>query len=99
MNEKELKKNLKSYSGYYRNVLLGEGIENVDQRMMSYETRLKEMYNSRDFETHNIYPSTNVSFVYAVIAMYLELKDAGYTDDGIIPVVEKSMASRWSAFV
>lgn len=79
--------------------MLGEGIENVDQRMMSYETRLKEMYNSKDFETHNIYPSTNVSFVYAVIAMYLELKDAGYTDDGIIPVVEKSMASRWSAFV
>lgn len=99
MNEKELKKNLNAYSRYYRNVLLGEGIENVDQRMMSYETRLKEMYNSRDFETHNIYPSTNASFVYAVIAMCLELKDAGYTDDRIIPAVEKSMASRWNAFV
>lgn len=80
MNNKELKKNLKSYSKYYRNVLLGEGIENVDQRMMSYETRLREMYNSKEFETHNIYPSTNVSFVYAVMAMCLELKDAGYTD-------------------
>lgn len=44
MNNKVLKKNLKSYSKYYRNVLLGEGIENVDQRMMSYETRLTLIY-------------------------------------------------------
>ena len=29
--------------------------------------------------TENIYPSTNVAFVYAVIAMCLELKEAGYT--------------------
>ena len=47
----------------------------------------------------NIYPSTNVSFVYAVIAMCLELKAMGYTDDRIIPAVEKSMESRWNAFV
>ena len=68
---------------------MGEGIENVDQRMMSYETRLREMYNSKEFETHNIYPSTNVSFVYAVMAMCLELKDDGYTDDRIIAGADK----------
>ncbi len=79
MNDKEIAKNLKSYSKYYRNVLLNEGFRDVDQRMMSYETRLTEMYKSEEFKVHNIYPSTNVSFVYAVIAMCLELKDAGYT--------------------
>ena len=94
MNNKELKKNLKSYSKYYRNVLLGEGIENVDQRMMSYETRLREMYNSKEFETHNIYPSTNVSFVYAVMAMCLELKDAGMILSSVYP---ESFSSRHMA--
>ena len=67
--------------------------------MSSYKARLKEMYRSDGFKTHNIYPSTNVSFVYAVIAMCLELKNAGYTDDRIIPAVEKSMEKRWNAFV
>lgn len=99
MDDKEIGKNLRSYSKYYRNVLLNEGLKDVDQRMTSYETRLKEMYSSDEFKAHSIYPSTNVSFVYAVIAMCLELKDAGYTDDRIIPVVERGMASRWNAFV
>lgn len=99
MDDKKIGKNLRSYSKYYRNVLLNEGLKDVDQRMTSYETRLKEMYSSDEFKAHSIYPSTNVSFVYAVIAMCLELKDAGYTDDRIIPVVERGMASRWNAFV
>ena len=99
MNAKEIDKKIKSYSKYYRNILVNEGLEDIDRRMSSYKTRLKEMYRSDGFETHNIYPSTNVSFVYAVIAMCLELKNAGYTDDRIIPAVEKSMEKRWNAFV
>lgn len=99
MNHREINKRIKSYSKYYRNVLINEGLEDVDQRMLSYETRLKEMYDSGEFKAHDIYPSTNVSFVYAVIAMCLELKDAGYTDERIIPAVEKGMEGRWKAFV
>jgi len=67
--------------------------------MASYETRLRTMYGSEEYKAHNIYPSTNVAFVYAVIAMCLELKEAGYTDGRIIPVVEKCMENRWTAFV
>ena len=67
--------------------------------MASYETRLRTMYGSEEYKAHNIYPSTNVAFVYAVIAMCLELKEAGYTDGRIIPVVEKCMEKRWTAFV
>ena len=99
MNAKEIDKKIKSYSKYYRKILVNEGLEDIDRRMSSYKTRLKEMYRSDGFKTHNIYPSTNVSFVYAVIAMCLELKNAGYTDDRIIPAVEKSMEKRWNAFV
>ena len=99
MNAKEIDKKIKSYSKYYRKILVNEGLEDIDRRMSSYKTRLKKMYRSDGFKTHNIYPSTNVSFVYAVIAMCLELKNAGYTDDRIIPAVEKSMEKRWNAFV
>lgn len=99
MNQKEIEKNIKSYSKYYKSLLSNEGIKGIDQRMTSYEKRLEDMYNSDEFRAHNIYPSTNVSFVYAVIAMCLELKAMGYTDDRIVPAVEKSMESRWNAFV
>ena len=99
MTGKEINKNLKAYSKYYRNILENEGIKDIDVRMVSYETRLRTMYRSEEFTKHNIYPSTNVPFVYAVIAMCLELKDVGYTDDRIVPMIEKSMEGRWSAFV
>jgi len=96
---KEIEKNIRSYAKYYRNLLLNEGIKDIDVKMASYETRLRTMYGSEEYKAHNVYPSTNVSFVYAVIAMCLELKEAGYTDDRIVPAVEKSMEGRWSAFV
>ncbi|MCR5094368.1 MAG: hypothetical protein K6B72_10390 [Lachnospiraceae bacterium] len=90
----EIDKKIRSFSGYYRSVLVNEGVNDVAPKMLSYETRLREMCNSDEFTAHNIYPSTNVSFVYAVIAMCLELRDDGYTDDRIIPAVEKGMESR-----
>ena len=96
---KEIKKNIKSYSKYYRNALINEGMDDIKQRMASYEARLEEMYNSENYAKHNIYPSTNVSFVYAVIAMCLELKEAGFEDKRIIRAVEKGMEGRWKAFV
>ncbi|MBR1931799.1 MAG: L-2-amino-thiazoline-4-carboxylic acid hydrolase [Lachnospiraceae bacterium] len=99
MKTKGIDKKIMSYSKYYRNLLINEGIKDVDIKLTSYETRLKEMYNSEQFKTHDIYPSTNVTFVYAVIAMCLELREAGYTDNRIIPAVEKCMESRWNAFV
>ena len=99
MDAKKINKNLKAYSRYYRNVIENEGIDNIGGRMASYEARLRTMYESDAFEKHDVYPSTNVSFVYAVIAMCLELKEMGYKDDGIIPMVEKSMEGRWTAFV
>lgn len=95
----KIDKKIRSYSKYYRNLLHNEGIKDIDFRMTLYETRLKKMYKSKQFKAHNIYPSTNVPFVYAVIAMCLELKEAGYKDNRIILAVEKCMESRWNAFV
>lgn len=66
MNEKEISKNIESYSGYYKSLLSNEEINNSDQKMTLYKKRLKDMYSSGEFKTHNIYPSTNVAFVYAI---------------------------------
>jgi hypothetical protein len=99
MTAKEINKNMKAYAKYYRKVLENEGVNDVESKMAKYETRLTELYNSAKFEEHNIYPSTNVAFVYAVIAMCLELKDMGYEDKAIIPAVEKSIGSLWAGFV
>ncbi len=71
MNAKKISKSIKSASKYYKILLSNEGLNDIDQRMTSYEKRLENMYNSEAFKAHNIYPSTNVSFVYAVIAMCL----------------------------
>ena len=49
-----------------------------------YENRLREMYMSPAFKAHNIYPTMDVSLVYAVIAMCLELKEKGINDQEIM---------------
>ena len=49
MNAKEIDKKIKSYSKYYRNILVNEGLEDIDRRMSSYKARLKEMYRSDGF--------------------------------------------------
>ncbi len=43
MNQKEIEKNIKSYSKYYKSLLSNEGIKGIDQRMTSYEKRLEDM--------------------------------------------------------
>ena len=99
MNSKQIEKNIKSYSKYYQNVLVNEDMNDIKERMDSYKKRLKEMYESESFAAHDIYPSMSVSFVYAVIAMCQELKDAGFDDGHIISAIEKGMDGRWKAFV
>ena len=38
MKHREIDRRIKSYSKYYRNILINEGLKDVDQRMSSYET-------------------------------------------------------------
>lgn len=56
MNNKEIDKNIKSYSKYYRNALINENVNDIEKCMASYEARLKRMYNSEEYEKHNNYP-------------------------------------------
>lgn len=40
-NKNEIDKNLRSYSKYYRQLLINEGIKDIEAKMASYETRLR----------------------------------------------------------
>lgn len=82
-----MEKLVKKYSKIYRTALKSNGFSHVDSRVESYEQRLQEMYASQAFEKHNVYPTMDVSKIYAVIAMCLELKKENLTNSEIIDIV------------
>ena len=77
-------KSVRRYAGLYRKALEEFNYSDIDGLMKRYETRLKNMYDSPAFKAHNIYPSMNVVLIYAVIAMCLELKEKGLSDQKIM---------------
>ena len=64
---------IKKYSEVYGKALMAADMDAAVQSIASYEKRLREMYASDNFRKHNIYPTTDASNIYAVIAMCLEL--------------------------
>jgi hypothetical protein len=91
-------KNIRTAAKTYRTILINEGMDNVDGRLSSFVNRLTDMYASEKFREHNVYPTMNVSNIYAVIAMCLELKSAGMEDARIINAVDKGFEKRRSKF-
>ncbi len=91
-------KNIRTASKTYRTILINEGLDNVDGRLTSFVNRLADMYASEKFREHNVYPTMNVSNIYAVIAMCIELKGAGMDDAQIIDAVDKGFEKRRSMF-
>lgn len=93
-----MEKAIKKYSEIYKKVLSAAGIENSEQNIDAYKKRLGEMYSSDNFRKHNIYPTTNATNIYAVIAMCLELKKFGMADNQIIDAVDKGFSARRNFF-
>jgi len=90
----DTQKAIKEYGKYYRIALKECGFDNIDGKMMTFEKRLKEMYASENYKKHNIYPTMNVTYIYAVIAMCLEIKELGYSDKEIIEILNKGFDGR-----
>lgn len=82
-----MEKSIKKYAKLYRTALKANGFSDIDLRVEAYEQRLKEMYTSQSFEAHNIYPTMDVTKIYAVIAMCLELKKENLPNTEIIDIV------------
>ena len=94
-----MEKSVKKYAKIYRTALIENKFSDIDVRVESYVHRLQEMYASQDFTKHNVYPTMDVSKIYAVIAMCLELKTDNYSDKEIIDIVNSGFVKLRKAFM
>ena len=69
-----MEKYVNNYAKLYKNALVNNKFSDIDKKLNSYKNRLRKMYLSENFEKHNVYPTMNVTKIYAIIAMCLELK-------------------------
>lgn len=92
--EKSVRSNIK----IYRKIMAGGGFGDIGRNTAAYESRLREMYSSPDFQKYSIYPTTNTAHVYAVIAMCLELKKFGLSNSEITDAVNRGFAGRRNFF-
>jgi hypothetical protein len=77
-------RDIRKYTKLYRRALVTNQFPDPVGKAAAYEQRLQALYASDDFKAHNVYPTMDVSLIYAVIAMCLELKGYGLSDQEII---------------
>ena len=93
-----MEETVRKYGKVYRKALPFRHFQDIGSKAAAYEARLREMYASDGFKAHSVYPTTNATHVYAVIAMCLEMKAFGLTDAEIIEAVNQGFARRRSFF-
>ncbi len=76
----DTEKAIRMYGKNYRTALEDGGFTDIGQKMAAFESRLRGMYASENYKKHNVYPTTDTTYIYAVIAMCLEIKALGYSD-------------------
>ena len=94
----DTEKAIKTYGKNYRTVLKEGGFADIEKKMKAFESRLREMYASENYRNHSIYPTTDAMYIYAVIAMCLEVKSFGYSDKDTIKIVNKGFEKRRNFF-
>ena len=85
---------VRKYTKLYRAELARRGADAVDEKAAAFAERLSAMYASELFAAHNVYPTTDTTLIYAVIAMCLELREQGLTDAEIIDFSDCVFAAR-----
>lgn len=85
--DRKLELKVRRYTSLFREAVRKSDIPWPDKMTEKYTARLTDMYNSDKFREHNVYPTTDVAKVYAVIAMCLEFREYGLDDDKIIELV------------
>ena len=94
----DTEKAIRTYEKNYRTALKESGFDDIEQKITAFEIRLRKMYASDNFSKHNIYPTTNTTYIYAVMAMCLEVKSFGYSDKDTIAIVNKGFEKRRNFF-
>ena len=94
----DTEKAIRTYGRYYRTALKEGGFTDLEQKMDAFASRLREMYASENFKRHNIYPTTDAAYIYAVMAMCLEVRSFGYSDQDTIRIVNRGFEKRRNFF-
>ena len=94
----EISKTVIKYGKIFRKILVIGNFPDSDVKQEAYEKKLAEMYASPKYAEHNIYPTTNTEYIYAIIAMCLELKELGLSDKEIIDAVNRGFSRRRNFF-
>ena len=93
-----MKELIDKYTKLYKAALTDNKISDAEAKTAAFEQRLTQMYNSETFVQHNVYPSMNVLLVYAVIAMCIELKKHGFSDEDTILITNSAFEKRRNSF-
>ncbi len=91
-------KRVRKYGKLYSNALNQMRFPDAEAMTGKYEDRLQRMYDSPAFKAHNIYPTMDVSLIYAVIAMCLELKEKDFSDQEIMDFSDLVFQKRKKVF-
>lgn len=89
-----MNKRIKQHAKTFRKAATYAGIADIDECVSSFERRLTNMLSSDLFAEHNVYPTIDVEHVYAVIAMCLELREHGLTEEQVRDAVNAGFAAR-----
>ena len=79
-----MNKEVKRYADLYGKQLRRDNYPDIAEKKKRYSERLQQMYDSKIYKEHNIYPTMNVDLIYAVIAVCLELKELGLDNKQIM---------------
>ncbi len=80
-------KAVRKYCKIYKAALKANEFTDVNHRAELFEIRFQKMISSNMYAKHNVYPTMDMTKIYAVIAMCLELKNDDYSDSEIIKII------------
>ena len=89
---------IRRYTAVFRKALAGAKCGDADAVPAAYRKRLADMYASGVFRRYSVYPTINTAHVFAVIAMCLELRRLGLTDQQVIDAVNTGFSARRRIF-
>lgn len=78
----DVEKAIAQYGKYYRTALNDGGFSDIEKKMNAFKSRLREMYVSENFKKHNIYPTTDATYIYAGLPRHVNFIRYSDLSDG-----------------
>lgn len=86
--EQKMRKTVEQYAGMYRDTLQRHNIPDADKKTADYKAKLAGMYATEEYRRReSLYPTMQMSKIYAVVAMCLMLQSYGCQKEEIFDIV------------